>query len=90
MEEKKLEEAVEIEEDGLPRVMVKPHQLGGIGVVVRGADGTVAEGRINVNEAALIAAHLQALITMAFGTAYNAAAAEEEALRSSRLVVPGR
>jgi hypothetical protein len=67
-------------EDGAPRVNVSPHQLGGIRVSVRGADGTVTEARIELPEASILAHHLDALINMSFQSMYaRAMMAQQEA-----------
>lgn len=65
----------EIEDDEYvgPSAMVAPHELGGIKLVIRSReeDGAkMREVRIDIDEAAMLIAHLQALITMAFNTIY--------------------
>lgn len=67
-----------------PRVILSPHPLGGIQVTVRSADGNSLSTRIDLPEATILLAHLQAIITMMFQSMY-AQAAE----RQPGLITPG-
>src|SRR5438045_652103 len=71
-------------------VFVGPHVLGGIQVITRGLDGTTAVARIDLQEAALLIAHLSALTTMTFQTVYaqQAQAAMEAQSNAQKLYVP--
>lgn len=80
------EEEVDPSDPRIPRVLVQPHPLGGIQIAVRGADGTITPTRIEMPEATLLAAHLQALITMGFSGMYQAHAERES---STGIVIPG-
>lgn len=84
------EEKVENPEEQGPRVQLSPHPLGGISVVVRDPAGEVLATRIDLPEATILSAHLDALITMAFQSMYaQAAAAHQAATQGSGLIVPG-
>ena len=69
-----------------PRVMVGPHQLGGIEVIARDAAGDTISTRIDIPEAAMLVAHLNALLTMAFQTIY--AQQIQAAQQASKIYTP--
>lgn len=87
------EETTETAEDFLnepqQKVLVGPHPLGGLRFAVWDrAQGTYVEQRIDIPEAAMLNAHLGALLTMAFQTIYAQQA--QLAQQTSGLIVPGR
>jgi len=90
-----LEEMDQDEYQG-PSAMAAPHELGGIRLLVRSReeDGVkLRETRLDISEAAMLATHLQALITLAFNTVYaqQAAMAQQVAPpQNSGLWKPGR
>lgn len=72
--------------------MVSPHELGGIKLMIRSReeDGiAMRETRLDISEAAMLASHLQALITMAWQTVY---AKQSQLARQTQenIVIPGR
>lgn len=69
-----------------PRVNLGPHPLGGIAVSVRDPAGETLQTRIDLPEAAMLYAHLGALIGMGFQTLYAQAAAAQQ---GSGLITPG-
>ena len=71
-----------------PNVTLGPHPLGGIQITARQFDGTIAQARINLEEAAMVAAHLNALITMGFNAIY--AQQYKEARTAQDIYVPRR
>jgi hypothetical protein len=72
------------------KVLVGPHPLGGLRFAVWDRQqGTYVEQRIDIPEAAMLNAHLGALLTMAFQTIY-AQQAQLAQQASSGLIVPGR
>jgi hypothetical protein len=81
-------ESEETQEAGqtVGRVMVGPHELGGIKVIVRDLEGEQHEARIDIQEVAMLYAHLGALLTMFYQTQYALAA--QEAQNAQRLYVP--
>jgi hypothetical protein len=80
------------EEFAGPSAAAAPHELGGIKLVIRSReeDGIVMrETRLDIGDAAMLVAHLQALITMAFQTVYvqqNQLARQTQ----DKIVIPGR
>lgn len=68
-----------------PRVTLSPHPLGGIQVGVKSPDGDSLTTRIDLPEATILAAHLQAIITMMFQSMYVQAAEEQ-----SQILTPNR
>lgn len=75
---------------GIPSVLVSPHPLGGIQVITRGRDGTTVRARIDIPEAAMLVAHLNTLITMAFQTMYfqHAMVQQEAEENAQKLYIP--
>ena len=72
------------------KVLVGPHPLGGIRFAVWDRQqSTYVEQRIDIPEAAMLDAHLSALLTMAFQTIY-AQQAQLAQQSQSGLIVPGR
>lgn len=64
-------------EDGVePRVVIGPHPLGGIQVAVKAVDGESLATRIDLPEATILVAHLNALISMMFQSMYAQAMSE--------------
>lgn len=69
------------------KVLVGPHPLGGIRFAVWDREqGTYVEQRIDLPEASMLFAHIQALITMTFQTVYAQQAAA--AKTASGIYVP--
>lgn len=77
------EENVEV----TPSLQFGPHPLGGIEARLRDRDGTTVAIRMDVSDAANAIAHLQALVTMAFQTAYAQMIMAEQ---NNKIVVPGQ
>lgn len=74
-----------------PPVMLMPHELGGIKLVARGADGSVAISRLELPEAAILLTHLNALITMMYQTHYAQAAMAAQQMEDRKQVfIPRR
>jgi hypothetical protein len=73
-------------------VMIGPHPLGGIQLVARGVDGEQVAVRLDVQEAAIHVAHMQALLTMMFESVYaqqaQAAMQAQQAMGSQGLYGP--
>ena len=91
-EESKTGDAPEVSKEQGPRVQLQPHPLGGIAVIVRDPAGDVLATRIDLPEATILAAHLDALITMAFQAMYAEAARAQQITQQqekSVLIVPG-
>lgn len=80
------EENVVNSESNEPRVQLGPHPLGGIAVSVRDPAGETLQTRIDLPEAAILYAHLGALMTMGFQTIYAQAAMAQQ---GSGLITPG-
>lgn len=88
--EEKTETAEEFLNEPQQKVMLGPHPLGGIrfGVWDRG-QATYVEQRIDLQEAAMLLVHLQALVTMTFQTIY-AQQAQLARQSQSGLILPGQ
>lgn len=71
-----------------PALQFGPHVLGGIEARLTDREGNQTSARLTIEDAAVALVHLQALITMAFQTAYAQMAAMEQA--QSKIVVPGK
>lgn len=74
-----------------PPAMAAPHELGGIKLAIRSReeDGVkLRETRLDVNDAAMLIVHLQALTTMLFNTMYVQQA--QMAQQAQKIHVPGR
>lgn len=71
----------QLEEMKGPPVMVGPHALGGIQLIARDVAGNVVQTRMDLNEAAIVLVHMNALMTMMFQAMYHQAAAQEQSAR---------
>lgn len=73
------------------KVLVGPHPLGGIRFAVWDRQqSTYVEQRIDIPEAAMLNAHLGALLTMAFQTIYAQQAQLAQQATAGGVYVPGR
>lgn len=87
--EEQTETASEFLNEPANKVMIGPHPLGGLKIAVWDREhSTYAEQRIDIDEAVILNAHLGALVTMAFQTAYAQQAQMEQQAR--KVFVPGR
>ena len=78
------------EEGRVPeRVQISPHPLGGFQVQIRDVEGETHKTRIELQEAALLVSHMQALIGMMFQQMYMEAAMAAQQAQESGIVVPG-